>query len=321
MDLIEKLGKTIGKYFAILVIITAAIALNLPSAFIWVKPHITLLLGIIMFGMGMTLRKDDFKEVFTRPKDVLIGLCAHYIIMPSVAFALAKIFNLPTELAVGLILVGCCPSGTASNVMCFLAKGDLALAVSIGAVSTLIAPIVMPFLILLLAGKMVEIKLAALAIDIVKVVILPIVLGVIVNTLSGENAKKATKALPFIANIAIILIVGGVVAANSKRLLSTALIAIVVVVLHNLFGFLFGYLTSKALGLSEAKRRAVTFEVGMQNSALGVSLAMSFFSPAAAIPAAIFSVWHNISGPTLASFWSTRAPKGKKDEKLEGAVQ
>lgn len=312
MDFVEKIGKVVGKFFVLLVIIAAAVGLYQPEVFLWVKPHISLLLGIIMFGMGMTLRKEDFMGVFTRPKDVLIGLCAHYIIMPSVAFALVKLFDLPPELAVGLILVGCCPSGTASNVMCFLAKGDVALAVTIGAVSTLIAPLIMPLLILALAGKMVEISLAAMAIDIVKIVVVPIVLGVIVNTIFGAKAQKATKALPLVANIAIILIVGGVVSINAEKLLTTALIAIAAVMLHNLFGFLFGYLASKALGMDEFKRRAVTFEVGMQNSALGVSLAMSFFSPAAAIPPALFSVWHNISGPALAAFWSTREPKRKE---------
>ena len=315
MNFVEKLGKLVGKYFALLVIIAATIALFQPKTFLWVKPYISILLGIIMFGMGMTLKKDDFKEVFTRPKDVFIGLCAHYIIMPSIAYILCLVFNLPKELAVGVILVGCCPSGTASNVMCFLAKGDLALAVCIGAVSTLLAPIIMPMLILLLAGKWVAIPVVALMVDILKIVILPIVLGVIVNAVFGEKAEKATKALPLVSTVAITLIVGGVVSANSTKLLTTALIIIVVVILHNLFGYCFGYLVGKVLGLNEAKRRAVTFEVGMQNSALGVTLAMSFFSPAAAIPAAIFSVWHNVSGSTLATFWSRREPK---NERLDG---
>lgn len=316
MNVIEKLGKIVGKYFAILVIIAATIGLYYPKTFLWVKPNITLLLGIIMFGMGMTLKKEDFKVVFKRPKDVFIGLCAHYFIMPFVAYILCLLLQLPKELAVGLILVGCCPSGTASNVMCFIAKGDLALAVSIGAVSTLIAPIMMPVLIFILAGKWVTIPVIALGIDILKIVILPILLGVIVNTVFGEKAQKATKALPLISTIAIVTIVGGVVAANSQKLFSTAILAIVAVMLHNLFGFLFGYITAKTLGLDEAKRRAVCFEVGMQNSALGVTLAMSFFSPAAAIPAAIFSVWHNISGPTLATFWSRKEPVKLDSEKL-----
>lgn len=311
MNFIEKTGKILGKYFALLVILVAVVGLLHPKTFLWVVPKISLLLGIIMFGMGMTLKKEDFKEVFTRPKDVFIGVAAHYIIMPSLAYILCLVFKLPKELAVGAILVGCCPSGTASNVMCYLAKGDLALSVSIGAVSTILAPIFMPLLILLLAGKWVAIPAVSLFIEIAKIVVLPILLGVIVNTIFGQKAEKATKALPLISTIAIVLIVGGVVGANSKKLLSTAVLVIGVVVIHNLCGFFFGYLAGKVLGMEEPKRRALSFEVGMQNSALGVSLAMSFFSPAAAIPAAIFSVWHNISGPTLATIWSNRGLKKK----------
>lgn len=314
MNFIEKIGKILGKYFALLVIIAAAIGLFKPKLFLWVVPKVSLLLGIIMFGMGMTLKKGDFKEVFTRPKDVFIGVAAHYILMPSIAYILCILFKLPKELAVGAILVGCCPSGTASNVVCYLAKGDLALSVSIGAVSTLLAPLFMPLLILLLAGKWVSIPVVSLFIEIAKIVILPIVLGVIVNTIFGQKVEKATKALPLVSTIAIVLIVGGVVGANSKRLLSTAAMAIGVVVLHNLCGFLFGYLAGRVLGMEESKRRAVSLEVGMQNSALGVSLAMSFFSPAAAIPAAIFSVWHNISGPSLATFWSNKQIEEKNQD-------
>lgn len=316
MNLIEKLGKVLNKYFSVLVILAAAIGFFKPKAFLWVVPNVSLLLGIIMFGMGMTLKKEDFKEVFTRPKDVLIGVVAHYFIMPCLAYLLCLLFNLPKELAVGAILVGCCPSGTASNVMCYIAKGDLALSVCVGAVSTVLAPIFMPFLILLLAGKWVSIPVIKLLIEIAKIVILPILLGVIANSVFGEKAKKATKALPLVSTISIVLIVGGVVGANSKKLLATAAIAIGVVILHNLFGFLFGYLAGKTLGMNEAKSRAIALEVGMQNSALGVTLAMSFFSPAAAIPAAIFSVWHNISGSTLATFWSNRETKSGKLEKL-----
>lgn len=314
MDFIERLGKLVGKYFAIIVIVVAADALLQPTNFLWVVPKVSLLLGIIMFGMGMTLRKDDFKEVFTRPKDVFIGVVCHYVIMPAIAYTLCLVFNLPKELAIGVILVGCCPSGTSSNVMCYLAKGDLALAVSIGAVSTLLAPILMPGLILLLAGKWISIPALKLFMEIVKIIVVPILLGVIINSLLGEKVQKATKALPLVSTIAVALIVGGVVGANSKRLMATSLLIIVVVLIHNLAGYILGYLSSKALGMGEAKRRAVTLEVGMQNSALGVSLAMSFFTPAVAIPAVIFSVWLTMTGSTLASFWSAREPK--ENEKI-----
>lgn len=318
MDFIEKLGKLVGKYMALLIIIVLVVSLLQPKTFLWVVPKVSLLLGVIMFGMGMTLKKEDFKEVFTRPKDVFIGVVCHYVIMPSIAYTLCLIFNLPSELAIGVILVGCCPSGTSSNVMCYLAKGDLALAVSIGAVSTLFAPVLMPSLILLLAGKWVAIPAAKLFLEIIKMIVVPILLGVIMNSLLGEKVNKITKALPLVSTIAIILIVGGVVGANSKRLMSTSLLIIVIVLIHNLSGYLLGYLSSKILGMNEAKRRAITLEVGIQNSALAVSLAMSFFTPAVAIPGVIFSVWLTTSGSTLASFWSTREPvvNGKLAEKL-----
>lgn len=310
--MIKKISTICNKYFALLVIIIAIIALMRPNTFLWVVPRVSLLLGIIMFGMGMTLKKEDFKEVFTRPKDVLVGIIAHYIIMPAVAYALCVFLKLPKDIAIGVILVGCCPSGTASNVMCFIAKGDLALSVCISSISTILAPIFTPALILLLAGKWVDIPAAALFVDISKIVILPIVLGVVFNKVAGKTASRVVNVLPIVSVIAIVLIVGGVVGANSKKLITTAAIAIGAVVLHNLFGFLFGYLVAKAMKMDYAKRKAVSFEVGMQNSALGVSLAMNFFSPVSAIPAAIFSVWHNISGPTLASYWASKFKKVDK---------
>lgn len=317
--MIEKISKLCNKYFALLVILFAAIGLFRPSTFLWVVPRVSLLLGIIMFGMGMTLKKEDFKEVVTRPKDVLIGVVAHYIIMPGIAYLLCLILRLPKEIAVGVILVGCCPSGTASNVMCFIAGGDLALSVCISSVSTVLAPIFTPLLILLLAGKWVSIPVISLFLDIAKIVILPIILGVVVNKVAGTASRRIVKFLPVVSVLAIVLIVGGVVGANSKKLITTAAVSIGAVVLHNLFGFLFGYLGAKVMKMDETKRRAVAFEVGMQNSALGVSMAMSFFSPLSAVPAAIFSVWHNISGPTLASFWANKkssAELNSLDKKL-----
>ncbi|KAA8680129.1 bile acid:sodium symporter family protein [Clostridium sp. HV4-5-A1G] len=314
MDFMEKLGKVLNRYFSVLIIAVAVIGLLQPKTFLWIVPDISVFLGVIMFGMGITLKKEDFKEVFTRPKDVFIGVAAHYCIMPCVAYILCLILKLPKELAVGVILVGCCPSGTASNVMCYIGRGDLALSICIGAVSTILAPFLMPILILLLAGKWISIPIMGLFMEIVKIVIVPILLGVIVNCIFGEKTQKAVKALPIVSTICIALLVGGVISANSKKLLTTAAIAIGAVILHNLFGFLFGYLAGKVLGMNESKRRAVSFEVGMQNSGLGVTLAMSFFSPAAAIPAAIFSVWHNISGSALAAFWSSKEIDDKKSQ-------
>lgn len=314
MKAIVALGQFLGKYFSLFVLAAAVVSYFVPAVTLWVLPYVAYLLGIIMFGMGMTLKKEDFTEVVKRPKDVFIGVCAHYIIMPLVAFALCYLFKLPPEIAVGVILVGCCPSGTASNVMCFLAKGDVALGVSIGAVSTLVAPVLLPFILWLLAGQWVNIPTWSLFVSVFEIVIVPIVLGIAVNALLGKKVQKVTAALPLVSTVSIILIAGGVVAASHKHsdlLATSALIVVPVVMLHNLFGYLLGYAFSRMLGMNHAKSRAVTFEVGMQNSALGVALAMAYFSPLSAIPATLFSIWHNMSGSLLASYW---AGKQKKED-------
>ncbi|RYL94040.1 bile acid:sodium symporter family protein [Sporolactobacillus sp. THM19-2] len=307
-------GHFLGRYFALFVLAAAVVSYFQPGLITWVLPYVSYLLGIIMFGMGMTLKRSDFAAVFKRPKDVIVGVCAHYLIMPLVAFGLCYIFQLPGPVAVGVILVGCCPSGTASNVMCYLAKGDVALGVSIGAVSTFIAPVMLPLLLWLLAGRWVSIPAASLFLSVVEIVIIPIVLGVLVNTFFGNKVQQVTKALPLVSTVSIILIAGGVVAANNTRLFAVGtLVLIPVIILHNLLGFGLGFLFSRLLGMNHAKSRAITFEVGMQNSALGVTLAMAFFTPVAAIPGTLFSVWHNMSGSLLASWWAgKKTADGKK---------
>ncbi|MFT8318771.1 MAG: bile acid:sodium symporter family protein [Sporolactobacillus sp.] len=314
MKAIASIGQFLGKYMALFVLGIAVLAYFEPHLLLWVSPYISYLLGIVMFGMGMTLKRSDFAAVFKRPKDVIFGVCAHYLIMPLAALALCFAFHLPSNVAVGVLLVGCCPSGTSSNVMAFLAKGDVALGVSIGAVSTLIAPVMLPFMLWLLAGHWVKIPVFSLFISVLEIVILPIVLGVLVHTFLGAKAEKAALALPLVSTVTIMLIAGGVVAANSASLFSAAnLVIIPVVILHNLIGYGLGFAFSRLLGMNHPKSRAITFEVGMQNSGLGVSLAMAFFSPAAAIPGTLFSVWHNMSGSTLASYWAAKTERDQAD--------
>lgn len=312
MKAIVAAGQFLGKYFSLFVLLAAVVSYLEPTLILWVLPYVSYLLGLIMFGMGMTLKKSDFAEVVKRPKDVIVGVVAHYVIMPLIAYALCVVFKLPPEMAVGVILVGCCPSGTASNVMCFLAKGDVALAVSVGTISTLIAPVMLPAILWLLADQWVTIPTTSLFISVIEIVIVPIILGVVANALLGNKVEKVTSALPLVSTVAIILIAGGVVAASHKHseLLNAAtLILVPVVMLHNVLGFVLGFIFSRLLGMNHAKSRSITFEVGMQNSALGVALAMAFFSPMAAIPATLFSIWHNVSGSLLASYWA-----GKKTD-------
>jgi len=287
-----------------LVLIVTAVALILPASFKWATPHVSILLGVVMFGMGMTLKPEDFREIFRRPRDVLIGLLAQFTIMPLLAFVLVKVFNLPAEIAAGVILVGTCPGGTASNVMTYLAKGDLALSVSMSMASTILAPIVTPLLTWLLAGAWINVSFVGMMISIVQVVVAPIVLGLLVKQLFADFVKRVTEILPLVSIVAILLILGGVVSVNSEKILQTGLIVMIVVVLHNLCGYGLGYCAAKVFGMNTAKTKAISIEVGMQNSGLAVSLAMTHFSAAAAIPGAIFSVWHNISGSIAANYMS-----------------
>ncbi|WP_141992718.1 bile acid:sodium symporter family protein [Bacillus sp. B4EP4a] len=309
MGVVEKISGFAGKTFTLWVIIFAVIAYILPNKFIWIGAYIVPLLGIVMFGMGLTLSTADFKEVFRRPKEVALGVAGHFIIMPLLAFVLALGFDLPKEVAVGVILVGCCPSGTASNVMVFLARGNVALAVAIASVSTILAPIVTPLLILLFASKWVDISIGSLFISIIQVVIIPLMLGFIVKKFFGKQAEAGAKALPLVSVISIVLIVSAVVAGSQAQLAKTGLLIFAVVVLHNVLGFLLGFFFARLCGMDLAKQKAVAMEVGMQNSGLGVAIATAHFSPLAAVPSAIFSVWHNISGSVLAFIFSRMKDK------------
>ena len=309
MKSLEKLSVFISKYMAIFVIAIAAIALFEPWTFKWAAPKVTILLGVVMFGMGMTLRIRDFKLVFQRPRDVFIGALAQFTIMPALAWLLAKGFGLPPELAAGVILVGTCPGGTSSNVMTYLARGDVALSVSMTMTTTILAPIVTPLLTWWLAGEWVEISLSAMMLSIVQVVILPIVLGIIINTFFEATVQKVVTLLPLISVTAIVLIVGGVVSVSSQRIMETGLLIMLVVMCHNLLGYGIGFLLAKLLHMNMAKAKAISIEVGMQNSGLATSLAMLHFGATAAIPGAIFSVWHNISGSLAANYLASRMNK------------
>ncbi|MGG1445294.1 bile acid:sodium symporter family protein [Brevibacillus laterosporus] len=311
MGFVERISSFAGKTFTVWVLLFSVIAYVYPEHFTWIGAYVIPLLGIVMFGMGLTISASDFKEVFRRPKDVALGVIGHYLVMPLLAFLLAYFLELPPEIAVGVILVGCCPSGTASNVMVFLSRGDVALAVAIASVSTLLAPVVTPFLILLLASKWVDINIWSLFYSIIQVVIIPLALGLFVKKYFGKQAAASVKALPLVSVVAIVLIICGVVAGNQAKLASAGLIIFAVVVLHNVLGFLLGFLFARLCGMDLAKQKAVAMEVGMQNSGLGVAIATAHFSPLAAVPSAIFSVWHNISGSVLASIFSRMKEKNE----------
>ena len=303
----KRLCKLISDYMGVLVLLAAVAGVLFPGTLSKLKPAlINPLLGIIMFGMGLTLKTEDFRVVFSRPKDVIIGCLAQFTVMPLLAFALTRIFQLEQALAIGVILVGCCPGGTASNVITYLAKGDLALSVGMTAVSTILAPVLTPLLVWLLAGEMVAVDVVGMLLSILWVVILPIALGLLVKRFWPRTTERATGYLPALSTLAICLIVLIVISANAHKLLDGGWIILVVVTLHNLCGFGIGYLIGTVLHLLPAKRRAISIEVGMQNSGLASSLATLHFAayPLATIPGALFSVWHNISGAVIARIYA-----------------
>lgn len=314
MTAMKKICDFISRWMGVLVLLTAVFALLFPEALSALKPTmINPLLGVVMFGMGLTLKLEDFKVVFSRPKDVVIGCLAQFTVMPLLAWLLAKGFSLSDELALGVVLVGCCPGGTASNVITYLAKGDLALSVGMTGVSTLLAPLLTPFLTWLLVGQHVDVDMVSMFLSILWVVILPIVAGLLFRSLLPKFTESAVAYLPALSSLAIALIVAIIVSANSAKLMVGGWLIILVVMLHNLCGLLLGYGIARLLGMELKKRVAVSIEVGMQNSGLASSLATLHFAsyPMATIPGALFSVWHNISGAVMAKVYSAIQRRGQ----------
>lgn len=315
MDLIGKLSGFVGKNLTYIVFLVVIWAYFMPNAFLWAVPHTVLLLGVIMFGMGMTLHAKDFKLIVQRPKEVMIGCIAHYTIMPLLAYALVIAFEMPPELAVGMVLLGSCPSGTASNVMGFLAKADVPLSVSITTCSTLLAPIMMPFIVWALAGQWVEVSFMAMAMTVMKVILIPLVLGLIVHRMmGGKHVASLFKVLVLISAFGVLVIVGGVIAINGPKILELGAFIVIMVLLHNLGGFLIGYFVTGKLGLGKKQQHSVTLEVGMQNDALAISLVSVFFAPAVAIPAAVGAAIHQITGSILAGIFARHMDKIEQRE-------
>lgn len=295
-------------------------ALMMPETVSFIKTsYINTLLGIVMFGMGLTLKPQDFRIVFSHPKDVVIGTIAQFTIMPLLAFVLSRAFGLSPELTVGVILVGTCPGGTSSNVMTYLSKGDVALSVGITSVSTVLAPVMTPLLTYIYAGQTVDVNMLSMFLSIIQVVILPIVVGFAINHFFARFAERAVDVLPLVSTLAIVAIVGAVVSANAARLVSCGFLVLGIVVLHNILGYVLGYGAGKLMKMDTTKCRAVSIEVGMQNSGLATSLATVHFAqyPLATIPGAVFSVWHNVSGAILANIFLRQSERKEKKQQKQ----
>ena len=260
----KKISEFIGKYMALIVLAIAALALFWPGTCLWIQTKwINYLLMVVMFGMGLTMKLADFTVVFKQPRDVITGCAAQFVIMPLLAFGLGKVFGLSDELLVGVVLVGTCPGGTSSNVITYLSKGDVALSVSMTSVNTILAPVLTPLITYLLLSTTVNVDTYSMFISIINVVIIPIVLGFIINKFFGTFTQKAIKVLPMVSVTGICMIVASVVSHNASKILSTGLIVFTVVILHNVLGYACGFGLGKILKFNVAKTKAVSIGAAM----------------------------------------------------------
>jgi BASS family bile acid:Na+ symporter len=308
MSVLTRVADFAGRWFALLVLAGGIAGLAAPGQTSLLAPHISLLLGVIMFGMGLTMRPVDFAIVARHPGAVVLGVLAQYTVMPLLGWGIAHALGLPPLLVVGMVLVGSSPGGTASNVIVYLARGDVALSVAMTSVSTLLAPLLTPLLVLGLAGSTLPVAAGDLFVSILQVVLVPVLAGLLLRVVAGRFVERILPVLPLVSVTGIVVVVAGVVGANADAVLSTGLLVALAVVLHNCLGLGLGYLVGVVVKLPEAARRAVSVEVGMQNSGLAAALATAHFAPLAALPGALFSVWHNISGSLIATYWARRPP-------------
>jgi BASS family bile acid:Na+ symporter len=294
------------RLFPLWAVLLSAIAYLSPSSFSAIAPHVTVLLALVMLTMGVTLSFDDFKRVFTRPAPVIAGIGLHYLVMPLAAWAIAHALHMPPDLVAGMVLVGSVASGTASNVMIYLARGDVALSVTISALSTVVGVFATPLLTRLYIDASIAVDVRGMLMSIVQIVGLPIIAGLVIHHLFGGVIRRIERYLPLLSMIAIVLIIASVVAGTANSIASVGLLVMVGVILHNGIGLLGGYWGGRLLGFDESVCRTLAIEVGMQNSGLAATLGKLYFSPLAALPGALFSVWHNLSGSLLAGIWASR---------------
>ncbi len=284
----------------------AGLAYWQPEPFAALEPLIVPLLGLVMFGMGMTLTSADFREVLSRPKVIGLGVGLQYLVMPLAGWAVGVALGLPEALLAGLVLVGASPGGTASNVICYLARGDVALSITLTTASTLLAVLATPVLTWLYVGERVAVPVGGMLWSVAKIVLLPVALGLLVNRLIGPWLGPLKRLFPVLSVAAIVVIIAIIVGLNQASLAGVIWALALAVAAHNAVGLAAGYWAPRALGCDERTARTLAIEVGMQNSGLAVALAIKHFSAAAAVPGALFSIWHNLTGSLLAGRWSRR---------------
>ena len=307
----------ITRLFPLWALLLSVLAYYTPATFTGIGPWVATLLMLIMFGMGVHLKIDDFKRVLSRPAPVAAGIFLHYLVMPLAAWLLAMAFKMPPDLSAGMVLVGSVASGTASNVMIYLAKGDVALSVTISSVSTLVGVIATPLLTRLYVDAHIQVDVMGMLLSILQIVVIPIALGLVIHHLFPRVVKAVEPYLPAFSMVCILAIISAVVAGSASHIASVGFVVIVAVVLHNTIGLLGGYWGGKLFGFDESTCRTLAIEVGMQNSGLAAALGKIYFSPLAALPGALFSVWHNLSGSLLAGYWSGK-PINAQTKKRSG---
>lgn len=316
LSVLRRLSVVLTRFMGVIIIAFSALALWQPWIFSWVAPHISAMLGIIMLGMGMTLHWQDFTHVLRHPRDLGLGLVVQFGCMPLLAFALCHVFALPPELAMGMILVGTAPGGTASNVLTFIARGDVAFSVAMTAAATLVSLLLTPPLTWLLGGVWVPVDMGGLFWSIVKIVLVPVLLGLLLHHFQRGLVDRLMPFLPLASALVITLVIAGIIAVNAQNILSAGPAIFAAVIAHNLLGLAVGWFAACRLRFAPPRRRALAIEIGTQNSGLATALALAHFTPAAAIAGALFSVWQNISGALLSNFWATRpvtSDSGEKD--------
>ena len=295
--------------FPLWAVLLAAIAYAVPAPFAAWQAAITPLLGVVMLGMGLTLTGESFRLVLRRPALVTLGVTLQFALMPLIGWTVARLLDLSPMLAAGVVLVGACPGGTASNVIAFLAGGDVALSITLTSVSTLLSVLATPLLTWAYIGRSVEVSAWPMLLSVLKVVLLPVTAGVLINAWLGVRLVRVRAAFPVVSVGAITLIIAIIVGLTANRLADVGLAVVAAVAIHNASGLAGGYWTARALGYGTIESRTLAIEVGMQNSGLGVALATTHFSAVAALPGAVFSVWHNLSGAALAGWWSRKVQR------------
>ena len=299
------MGLTI-RLFPLLAAGMALAAYSWPQLFAPGRDLIAPLLGVVMLGMGLTLKPQDFRRILLRPRAIATGVGLQFLLMPLLAWALALAFAFPPELLAGMVLVGACPGGTASNVIAYLARADVALSVTLTTATTLLSVFLTPALTWAYAGAAVPVPAGDMLSTILYIIVIPVAAGVMAARWLPGFARRVMPALPMVSAGAIVIIIAIVVALNRAELAHAGLLIAVAVMLHNLSGFGSGYLLARLLKADTTEARTIAIEVGMQNSGLAVALAVKYFAAQAALPAAIFSIWHNLAGAALAAYWARR---------------